>query len=316
MLGLSQEQIENILNRYYQGESPTLLESEFNLASGSIKYIRKKLNKPAYKKFSDALLKQIVQEHMNGKLMKDIEMEYNISHYTVYRYMEKNNIEFKNQHGRKNHFNQDYFSCIDHQDKAYWLGFIYADGNVACTGGGNTKTNRLTINISHKDVELLEAFCEDIGLDSSNIVTYEPKGTYSNSLMSRIYLNSIKLCADLEQLGVYPNKTGTLSSFPNIPSEMIPHFLRGFFDGDGWIETNNNVLGFVSDELFIEQIDFYLFNKLNIDPGYIYKENRKDFPVYYLKYYKTESIKAIYSLFYKDANRSLKRKHDIIKSKF
>ena len=43
------------------------------------------------------------------------------------------------------HCNYDYFEIIDTEDKAYWLGFIYADGNI------NKAKNTLTINLQGKD---------------------------------------------------------------------------------------------------------------------------------------------------------------------
>lgn len=269
-----------------------------------------KLPKYEDPKIADAYLAKIVKEHINGKLMKDIEKEYNISHSTIYRYMKKHNIIFKNEHGRKNKFNQDYFETIDTEHKAYWLGFIYADGSVSNTGSGNTKTNRLTINISNKDIELLEAFCDDINISRDIIYTYEPKGTYSTNLMSKIYINSIKLCSDLAKLGVHPNKTGSLSSLPNISEEYIPHFIRGFFDGDGWCTCSDKTsnLGFVGDYDFLSEINNVLKNKANTSNRVLKDEPRREYQIFYLRYSSLKDYKLLYKYLYSDSTIYLNRK--------
>lgn len=311
MLGLSNIEINDILNKYYSGHKVTDIELSYNLKAGSISYIRKKLKKPAYKKFSDELLSKIVQEHINGKLMKDIEKEYNISNHTIYRHMKKNNIIFKNNHGRKHKFNEDYFEIINSEHKAYWLGFIYADGNISNTGSGNTRPNRLTINISNKDIEILENFCNDINADINIIKTYRPKETYSNNLMSKIYLNSQKLCSDLTKWGVFPNKTGKLTSFPQISKKYIPHFIRGFFDGDGWVSKsrNNLTVGFIGDEYFLTNISNE-FLHIGASRRILHKELRKLFPIYYLRYSSKKDLSLIFNYLYKNATIYLKRKYN------
>lgn len=310
MLNLSNDQLNNILERYYKGESPALLEKEFDIATGSIAYIRKKLKKPAYKNpiYSDDYLFKIINEHINGKLMKDIEKEYGINNTTIYRFMKKHNIEFKNQHGRKNNFNQNYFSNIDHQNKAYWLGFIYADGCVLNTGSGNTKTNRLTLNISYKDIELLYAFCKDINYSNSKINIYKPNNTFSDNLMCKLSCNSIKLCQDLNRLGVFQNKTGNLTSLPPISQDMMSHFLRGFFDGDGW--SGKKTVAFVGDYIFLDNINHFLHTHISTSLRTLKNETRRTFPIYYLKYHSKSDIKKIYNFFYNDAALFLKRKKE------
>ena len=58
-------------------------------------------------------------------------------------------------------------------------------------------------------------------------------GMYSNkSYEYKLALNSDKLVSDIEKLGVVERKTLTLT-FPNLREDLIPHFIRGYFDGDG-----------------------------------------------------------------------------------
>ena len=62
---------------------------------------------------------------------------------------------------------------------------------------------------------------------------YKKTNSYSNkSYEYKLALNSDKLVSDIEKLGVIERKTLTLT-FPNIREDLIPHFIRGYFDGDG-----------------------------------------------------------------------------------
>ena len=242
-------------------------------------------------------------------LLKDVCNKYNISSATVYKYMKQHNIEYKNNHGRKNNFNEDYFESIDTEHKAYWLGFIYADGCVMNTGSGNTKINRLQINISNKDIELLIAFCKDINYDETKIQTYEPKGTYSTNLMSRLSINSVKLCSDLAKWGVHPNKTGKLNKLPKLSKELMPHFIRGFFDGDGCI-TNGPQFSIIGDYNFLSNLQTILMLNCKLNRTKLRDYPHKQCDIYDMQYGGINNCRKIYNYLYSNATIYLQRKYD------
>lgn len=310
-MGLTSEQVKQILEEYYSGKSASEIEQKWGLKSRTVDYFRKKMKLQKYEnpKKSDEYVAKAVGDHVNGMLLKDVCKKYNLSNATIYKYMKSHNIEYKNEHGRKNKFNQDYFESIDTEHKAYWLGFIYADGTVFNTGSGNTKTNRLQINISNKDVELLIAFCNDIEYDKTKIKTYEPKGTYSTNLMSRLAINSIKLCSDLAKWGVHPNKTGTLTNLPNISKELMPHFIRGFFDGDGCITTGPQ-FSLIGDYNFLYNIQTVLIESCKVNRTKLLNYPNKNVDIYDLVYGGKNNCKKIYPYLYTNATIFLKRKHD------
>jgi len=135
---------------------------------------------------------------------------------------------------RKHTFNESYFDTINTERKAYWLGFISADGSVT-NSNKKTKSMRLRININIKDEYLLKEFKKDIEAHSTKLRYYTSKVTgISDSPQVSITLNSNKLCDSLAQYEVKPRKTYSIS-FPNIDDKMLPHFFRGFFDGDGYM---------------------------------------------------------------------------------
>lgn len=63
--------------------------------------------------------------------------------------------------------NRYIFKSIDNEFKAYWLGFLYADGSVGSTD------YRVELTLAEKDYNHLVKFKDFIGLD--NKISYRPK---------------------------------------------------------------------------------------------------------------------------------------------
>lgn len=80
---------------------------------------------------------------------KTIQKELNLPYSTivVLRFLKENNLMDKNRVSRKYKFDENFFENIDTEEKAYWLGFIYADGAVF--------KRTLSIRLSTKDIHHL-----------------------------------------------------------------------------------------------------------------------------------------------------------------
>jgi hypothetical protein len=115
-------------------------------------------------------------------------------------------------------FNEHYFDVIDNQDKAYWLGFFAADGYNHLSKGC------IEFRLHNKDREILNKFKTSI---QSNNPIWLYKSAYCN-----ITLYSKHLCGTLASYGLGQAKTYTLT-IPKLNNELMRHFIRGYFDGDG-----------------------------------------------------------------------------------
>lgn len=116
-----------------------------------------------------------------------------------------------------------FFHNIDTEHKAYWLGYIMADGCIY--------KNRLAI--TSKDVDHLKNFKFDLNT-TNDIKIYKQRYGY----YGLIRISSLEIVNDLSQYGIIPNKTKILVYPNNIPYELENHFLRGYYDGDGSISFN------------------------------------------------------------------------------
>ena len=236
-LPFTEEQIQAILHDYSCTDIPVKkICNKYNVRRDTLSYLRKKYNVSKRITYQQRVAAQAVQDHISGMLLKDVEKKYHICQSVIYDYMKNHNIHYKNGHGRKHHFNEDYFASINTEHKAYWLGFLYADGCVTTSEPSCLSPNRLSINLSFKDRIILEKFLNDINADYA-ICDYMPnEKTYGNTMMSKIDVNSKKLCFDLIKHGCIPNKTKFLQfPFCSLNENTYPHFLRGLFDGDGSI---------------------------------------------------------------------------------
>jgi hypothetical protein len=139
---------------------------------------------------------------------------------------------------RKYTLNENYFDSIDTEDKAYFLGLLNADG---CNAG-------LTVRIAlqEQDVDILNKFKYYINSDSPLRVRESHKliknnKEYTCKQQYLLLLNSRYLCNRLSNLGCVPAKSLILK-FPkeHLSDDLVKHFIRGYFDGDGSVYTFKN----------------------------------------------------------------------------
>ena len=122
----------------------------------------------------------------------------------------------------------DFFEIIDCEEKAYCLGLMYSDGNVLSSKNWDSK--QVSLTQAEKDKDVLEQFKK---LTKSESTMCE--STVKGEKYYRLTIYSKKMFDDLNNLGVVERKSLALT-FPDfLPKELIGHFIRGYFDGDGCI---------------------------------------------------------------------------------
>ena len=131
---------------------------------------------------------------------------------------------------RKKKFNERYFENIDNEHKAYFLGFIFADGCLI--DDVTIYRYKLNLKLHKKDKHILEEFIRCVDGEM---------GVWENKKrnMCEISLSGKKIVNDLKKQGLTSNKTFTIK-YPNIDESLERHFLRGYFDGDGCIRVNTD----------------------------------------------------------------------------
>ena len=210
---------------------------------------------------------------------------------------------------KKYEYDETYFSQIDTPDKAYWLGFIYADGFICKSENGNP-----VLGITLAEPEPIEKI--KIALKSNlPIRSYKKVNGYSDkSIEYKVAFHSKQMVEDLEKWGCVERKTFKLK-FPDFLSEeLIPHFIRGYFDGDGSVFLHINKANnkeYVSLGAQFSGIHDFLFDMkqhftfLNKEDKCLYQDTRKETNCWRIQLNSIIRTLKLYHYMYKDCPQEI-----------
>jgi hypothetical protein len=135
----------------------------------------------------------------------------------------------------------DYFHTIDTKEKAYWLGFLYADGFV------RRYKMRIGIHLNRGDEETIDRFCGCLGLDRNKRICRVEDG--------KEYVEISFACKemgnDLIKQGVVFRKSKIIEYPKLLRTEFDFAFLLGYYDGDG---VQNTTIILSGNKRFLEQV--------------------------------------------------------------
>lgn len=247
----------------------------------------------------------IIEKYKSGISSEQIARELNIGATSVRRILKNNQIKTRNlsESCLKYYLNQNYFDEIDTPNKAYILGFWYSDG-CNCK-----KYNYLKLELKKTDQEILEKIRKEMNLGKPVYKSKKPNASGNYTASIRIY--STHMCEMMEKWGCGERKTFSLK-FPKwMQKELVPHFLRGCFDGDGFVSDYSihkgarcSLTGF---EDFILGVVTFLSErfKLNYKIYDTDSEKIKDFVLC-----NKADVKIFLDYIYKDADLYLERKYN------
>ena len=258
--------------------------------------------------FTNEQVKEIIILYTIDKLsMKAIGEKYGVSKTVINRILMENNIS-KKQDNHIYQCNYDYFENIDSDEKAYWLGFLAADG---CNYRRETNATIL-LNIHQKDSDHLIKFQASLNSNIPIKNLIQNDGFSNNTPMSRFAINSIKMSKDLEKLGIVPRKSLILKP-PIIDEKYYLPFILGYFDGDGSIcklkQYNNYELSIQGTKEMINWIN----SVLQLDCKLTQRNPNSNLNNYYISIGGTNKIYNILYKLYNSCNIHLERKYLIYK---
>ena len=252
---------------------------------------------------SEEKLAKAIKMYEEGNSLRSISTTLGHSRGAITKILKENNVSIRTtkETSRRYTHNFDYFEVIDTQEKAYWLGFIYADGFIESKRKHGEQ--KVGITLSVKDKNHLEKFKASIQA-TNPILDYTGGGFDPEAVFSKILLTSQKTVDDLKRHGVIENKTFILT-FPDLEKELVPHFIRGYFDGDGTISIYEDAFkfGFSGNLEFLTSVkNFFPESKAQIE---------KDKNIYCFRIGGTKKAFKMLHTIYEDANIFLDRKHQL-----
>lgn len=267
------------------------------------------------KRLTDVQKIEIVEKYQTGKYTcVQLGREYGITGSSIGSLLKTRNIQINNDQTklqRKYTLQEDYFDKIDTEDKAYFLGWLYSDG---CN---YPKLNRVFIAIQAEDKEILNRLNNFIG--SNRPLLIKAQSGYGSKDIAELNINSKRISESLLKLGCIAAKSLTLK-FPTeeqVPSYLIRHFIRGYFDGDGSVGAYKPTRGkivlktkTVSTENVCIGIQKNIQNRLNIYGGIASPNGELEKSTRQLTTHSTISSYKFLSWMYYDTDLFLQRKFD------
>ena len=173
------------------------------------------------KKRKESLREEVCRLYYEEKLsVAQVDERITLGHSTIERILkEKDGLRSCEEAKEKKYTCEvTFFEKIDTPEKAYWFGFIAADGNLY--------NKKLQIGLARKDKDHLEKFCKRINFNGQ---------IYKDKVNFKLIIARKKIFDDLCKLGLTENKTFTINHtlFEKIPKEYLAAAMHGYFDGDG-----------------------------------------------------------------------------------
>jgi hypothetical protein len=301
--------LEDITQKINNGQSAYSISKELGCTKNAILTYLKKNNLKSQHKCKvnyNNLMKdhkdEIITLYNSGMNGNQIAKKLNFSDGHIMALLRKHNVDIRS----KNLYTVDetYFEQIDNEEKAYILGWWYSDGNVC--------DSKLRLCIQQEDEEIVQQIKDC--LKYTGPLYYKPSRISSPKPQVELCINRVKMVQDLIKLGCIPNKSMRLQ-FPKstqVPSSLIRHFVRGYFDGDGSISGRIMIVGTLS---FCKTLK-------NIVPCYVtniyqrYTDRSPEDSSHQLFIGRLSEMYKFYHWIYDDATIWLKRKREQFYTKY
>jgi hypothetical protein len=250
-------------------------------------------------------LKQILikkWESDNYKNSAILAKEFNLSRTSVYSFLKRSGCRMKTIAEAKRIYTIDehFFDIIDTEEKAYFLGFLYADG-YNCERIGT-----VILSLQERDKSILLKLKDIIGYGNS-LKFVERGGRNQNIYTLRIANKHIS--NKLAELGCPQAKTKKIIYPQWMPINLHRHFIRGVFDGDGCV--SGAAFGLCGTEAFLTRTQEIMIKEMGLSKTKLIIRNMiKGKECYYVSLHYTgyTNLGLIYQWFYKDSSIYLERK--------
>ncbi|MEE3947284.1 LAGLIDADG family homing endonuclease [Bacillus wiedmannii] len=235
---------------------------------------------------------EITQLYTEGKSTSEIATLANVSARYIRIVLTDNNVPRRaiGSWKRKYDISEDYFKTWSN-NMAYILGFIAADGVIQ-------KENQC-VSISQKESYILEDIKQQLN-------TNQPLYQNKKASVYMLNINSKTIKDDLMYVhGIKPCKSFNIE-FPFVPEEYLHHFVRGNFDGDGYVNYETYTVSFVGGS----------YNFMNSLHQILQNRNLRADLLNQNKHYRVilsgrKSIQLFSNWIYKDKDIYLHRKYEV-----
>ena len=207
---------------------------------------------------------------------------------------------------RKYPIDETYFNKINTEEKAYFLGFLYADGY------NNTDRNSVSLGLKETDKDILVKLNNFLQptkpLQYIKYRNIKSRGFENSQNQYRLVIANKHISQKLKELGCEKAKTFNII-FPNwLKKNLIRHFIRGYFDGDGYFGKQGICI--IGTESFCKSLSNIFRKQLNINTYIRTRHPERKHNIRMLETNGRRQIKKFGDWIYKNSNIYLKRKYN------
>lgn len=214
---------------------------------------------------------------------------------------------------RKFEITESFFDNIDTDEKAYFLGFLYADGCV------KDKKNMVILALKESDKEILEKLNRLIHKDKPLYIAKDKReGNRENTVGIRICNKHV--VNKLIELGCYPRKTFILEYPAWLDKKLYGSFIRGYFDGDGSISMRyftgkSPQLKFTltGNGKFLRYVQKIIKEELNVNSSIEVRHKDRNNDIISIVVTGGIQLEKLYDFLYCNSSIYLERKHELFK---
>ena len=248
---------------------------------------------------------KVKQLYLQGKSLTEICKQSTFERHQLARLLKADNIIIK-QNCQKYDYNENAFKNIDNEIDAYWLGYMYADGNI------NELRMSCDLSMAEIDKSHLEKFRDYIS-PNNQLIKRESKYNKDSKIFYsyRLYITNKQITQNLINNNCLWSKTYDVEFPTFIDDKYMPHFIRGFFDGDGCISEGSkqyNLSFTCANEDFLISLQKYLNINSNMKINKISYDKRSEAKK--IQWSSKQNLIDFYNYLYKDATIYLDRKYN------
>lgn len=293
----SEEEVQKFISLYKAGENASAIGRSMGYAHNTVlRYLKDRgIHKPKPKATNQQIQKMNDLYH-EGLTSYEVAEKMGVSKTTVLYHV----VNTRGYGPVPAKVNSDYFSKIDDQDKAFWLGVMFADGNV------NNEDNSVTLTSTDKGMvrALRQALSSEHNIHTKQRSKDNPK--WKDAYTLRIFDKKLK--DDLVKHGCIANKTYSVK-VPDLQPELYRHFIRGVFDGDGsvWGKPGKGYFSITGYLPFLDKLQDILAEQAGVSKTKL-AVRKPDFGD--IRYGGKAPMRQLYDYLYKDARYFLRRKKE------
>lgn len=212
--------------------------------------------------------KQIIELYQTGLSARQVAAFVGVSKPTVLNRLRQAGIKVRPN--RQHFFNEHAFSCFT-PESCYWAGFLAADGWV------NQARTRVATELAIRDLDHLVKLCAFLQIGPHIIKKRSKRQPWGiTGHFCSVCFSSTQMAVQIGQnFNIVPAKSNILEPPLKLPVRYVHHFVRGFFDGDGWV--SGTTFGFSSgSRLFLEWIKRTVQNSVTTGDPNIYKRSNSN----------------------------------------